>query len=502
MRHDLVIRTGGGVRGRGDEDNVAGEQVAVAHARVQALDRGVVRSEVHFVFIADTHDGVAGLDLVRDDEIAERILGGDVGRRSGLGGSGGCGARRGGSRCAGRRARSRRRSRGGRRTGRGGRRGRCGGLHRCRGGDILRHIENVAGEQVIIGRVGVEQGDQLGIGVVIQTVGGAERVERVAGDDLVRHDLVVRTGTRDRFRRNEDDLSGHHIVVVGDVVDLADRRIVRGEVHAERGADAGNGLAVLQRVLREIIAHRVAGGNVRRRDRRRAGLGRGGRRGGGAGGRRRSRRRGAGRRYVQRQNELLACHEHVEIVVERGEQLVVGVVVNAVALAERGRRLPGDERVREERIIRLRSRGRLRRQPEDLAGHHVVVVRDAVDLADHGEVGVEVDLFRFTHTVDRVARFESIARKIAHDLVVGGIRRAGETGEERCNETYGQQQGKKAFFHISFLPPLTPRGGRVVWKNRSYRFTYNNDAWTGRSVHARSVIGAMSCQTMPVRLPS
>ena len=54
----------------------------------------------------------------------------------------------------------------------------------------------------------------------------------------------------------------------------------------------------------------------------------------------------------------------------------------------------------------------------------------------------------------------------------------------------------------SFLPPLTPRGGRVVWKNRSYRFTYNNDAWTGRSVHARSVIGAMSCQTMPVRLPS
>ena len=144
-----------------------------------------------------------------------------------------------------------------------------------------------------------------------------------------------------------DDLSGHHIVVVGDVVDLADRRIVRGEVHAERGADAGNGLAVLQRVLREIIAHRVAGGNVRRRGgRRRAWAWRSARQ--------RCRRSApesasrAGRRYVQRQNELLARHEHIEIVVERGEQLVVGVVVNAVALAERGRRLPGDERVRGE----------------------------------------------------------------------------------------------------------------------------------------------------------
>ena len=467
MRHDLVIRAGIGICRRGDENDIPGKQIAVAHAGVQTLDHRVILGEIHLVFLADTGNGVAGLDLVRNDEIAERILGGDVGRRRGFGGSGG--ARRGGGRCPGG---SRRRRRGARRRGSGrsggGRRGRRrGGLHRCGGGDILRHIENVAGEQIIIGGVGVEQGDQLGIGVIVQTVGGAERVERVAGDDLVRHDFIIGAGGRDRFRRDEDHLSGHHIVIVGDAVDFADRCVVRGKVHAERGANTGNGLAVLQGVLRKVIAHRIAGGDVRRRGGRCARLGRGGRRGGGAAARRRRRRCGAGGRYVQRQDELLPGHKHVEVVVERGEQLVVGIVVNAVALAERGGRLPGDERVGKQRIVRLRGRGGLGRQPEDLSGHHVVIVRDAVDLADHGEIGVEVDLLRFTHAIDRIARLEGVAREIAHDLVVVGVRRAGKAGDERCNETHGQQQGKKTFFHGKILPPLTPRGGRVDLKDVS-----------------------------------
>ena len=135
------------------------------------------------------------------------------------------------------------------------------------------------------------------------------------------------------------------------------------------------------------------------------------------------------------------------IVIERGKHIVALVVIDAVALAQRGRCLAVNERMREQRIIPCLFGSSVHGQPQHLSRHHIVEIGEPVDVGDPGQIGVKIQSLCLADAVDRIARLDGIGHQIPLDRIVGSAGGRREPRKQRDSQTQRRYGGKQSFLH-------------------------------------------------------
>ena len=304
----------------------------------------------------------------------------------------------------------------------------------------------------------VQRGDLVGIGRIADAIAPAERVDRIAGDDLMGDDLGVGAGGRSGHARDGELLADGQAGRIGDAVEILHGRAVGAIVIA----DVIEGVAGLHDVVDQIILNGVASQGGARGDRRAGADHRTGR----GGGRRRVQGRGgAGRGKRQHAADLEVVV--VGDVVHRGDPVIVLVEVDAERLADLQNGVAVLQRILDgggaAGIGRGGGRGRVDNRAGGRSGRRSGRGCRGGDILQH------LALFRQNQRLTHGEDVGILQHRIDPGLPVVRVRCHRQARKETRHNAQAEQQAKQTFFHSDILPTGFPKPNNV-YDQLCYRY--------------------------------